>query len=1018
MSRARAAQRGWPIGRNSSCAITGKETGVYDRIVSIGMFEPVGVLHYDQFFGCVRDRLTDEGVALLHTIGRNRRPGTTNPWIRKYIFPGGYTPALSEIVRRSSASVWVTDIEVLRLHYAETLRLWRERFLANRERAKEIYDERFCRMWEFYLAGCEMSFRYHGPGRVPIADSAKRIRFRPPRPATTSSRPSARWRRRQRRGQRTGGLSHDVGRSAGGARRRANGADASGGTVRQWSGTVEQEACSPSASPSGLPTLSGGRIQWRFTRARAAAARLSFSPGAPTKSARRPGPQVINTFIFLHRRRARVLSCDHDATKRSRMTTTTSEPRPASVRAAASFAPLLRRLPHNFEAEQALLGAILVNNRAFERVAEFLRPEHFAARRHGASSMPASRTDRARPDRRPGHAEELVRAGRDAGAGRRRRLPRAARRVRGDADQRRRLRPAGPRSLPAARADRSRRGRGQRRLFERRSRSAPTSRSRSPSRSSTISPTPGRLEGGFEPFNDALDQRHDAGRGGATSAQACSPASPTGFRELDRQARRPAPSDLIILAGRPTWARRRSPPTSPSTRREAYREERGRGRRRAEDGRRRHRRLLLAGDVGRAARHPHPRRGDAASGAGARRSERGIRRTRSARRGRQRQFPTWCWRSRELERLPIFIDDTPALSISALRTRARRLKRQHGLGLIVVDYLQLIAPSARSRQENRVQEVSEITRGLKALAKELDVPVLALSQLCRAVEQREDKRPQLSDLRESGSIEQDADVVMFIYPRGVLPRRASSPSRTRRTSRRAVQRACRRLEAALRADRTTRPRSSSPSSATARSASSVCVRRPSSPSSATSADVGQPVPTAMTTAIRRTTRRAGRRHPHHRSWRAIAANWRAARRPRRRRPRCAAVVKADAYGTGRREVGAGAAGRRLPARSSSPRSTRASRCARGAARAPADLCAERPARPAPSADFVRASADAGAQPSRPAQRLARRGAALEARPLDAAIHVDTGMHRLGFGRRRSQVLINERGRLRGLDLRC
>ena len=117
----------------------------------------------------------------------------------------------------------------------------------------------------------------------------------------------------------------------------------------------------------------------------------------------------------------------------------------------------------------------------------------------------------------------------------------------------------------------------------------------------------------------------------------------------------------------------------------------------------------------------------------------------------------------ELEELPFFIDDTPALSIAALRTRARRLKRQHGLSMIVVDYLQLIRPSGRNRNDNRVQEVSEITQGLKALAKDLDIPVLALSQLSRAVEQRDDKRPQLSDLRESGSIEQDADVVMFVF---------------------------------------------------------------------------------------------------------------------------------------------------------------------------------------------------------------------------------------------------------------
>ncbi|MDR0677327.1 MAG: replicative DNA helicase [Holosporaceae bacterium] len=119
--------------------------------------------------------------------------------------------------------------------------------------------------------------------------------------------------------------------------------------------------------------------------------------------------------------------------------------------------------------------------------------------------------------------------------------------------------------------------------------------------------------------------------------------------------------------------------------------------------------------------------------------------------------------NKKLTNLPLFIDDTPALTVSALRTRARKLKRQHGLDLIVIDYLQLLIGSDNRRNENRVQEITEITRSLKALAKELDLPVLALSQLSRAVEMREDKRPQLSDLRESGSIEQDADVVMFVY---------------------------------------------------------------------------------------------------------------------------------------------------------------------------------------------------------------------------------------------------------------
>jgi replicative DNA helicase len=119
--------------------------------------------------------------------------------------------------------------------------------------------------------------------------------------------------------------------------------------------------------------------------------------------------------------------------------------------------------------------------------------------------------------------------------------------------------------------------------------------------------------------------------------------------------------------------------------------------------------------------------------------------------------------SQDLAARPLFIDDTPALSIAALRTRARRLKRMHGLNLLVVDYLQLLRGVGKHSEQNRVQEITEITQGLKAIAKELNVPVLALSQLSRAVESREDKRPMLSDLRESGSIEQDADVVMFVY---------------------------------------------------------------------------------------------------------------------------------------------------------------------------------------------------------------------------------------------------------------
>ena len=129
----------------------------------------------------------------------------------------------------------------------------------------------------------------------------------------------------------------------------------------------------------------------------------------------------------------------------------------------------------------------------------------------------------------------------------------------------------------------------------------------------------------------------------------------------------------------------------------------------------------------------------------------------------QQEFRQLARAAAELQSLPLYIDDTPGLTIAALRTRARRLKRQKGIGMVVVDYLQLLQGTGRNSNDNRVQEISEISRGLKQLAKELDVPVIGLSQLSRAVEQREDKRPQLSDLRESGSIEQDADIVLFIY---------------------------------------------------------------------------------------------------------------------------------------------------------------------------------------------------------------------------------------------------------------
>jgi cyclopropane-fatty-acyl-phospholipid synthase len=134
--------------------------GTFDRIVSVGMFEHVGVNFYETFFKRCAELLTDDGVMMLHSIGRSEGPDATNPWIAKYIFPGGYIPALSEVLPAIERSgLLVCDVEILRLHYAETLKAWRERFMARREEAVQLYDERFARMWEFYLAASEMSFR-------------------------------------------------------------------------------------------------------------------------------------------------------------------------------------------------------------------------------------------------------------------------------------------------------------------------------------------------------------------------------------------------------------------------------------------------------------------------------------------------------------------------------------------------------------------------------------------------------------------------------------------------------------------------------------------------------------------------------------------------------------------------------------------------------------------------------------------------------------------------------------------
>ena len=143
--------------------------GQFDRIVSVGMFEHVGVPNYRAYFGKIRDLLTPDGVALVHTIGRRSPPALTNAWIRKNIFPGGYIPSLSETSAAiEQTGLWITDIEFLRLHYAETLKAWRERFRAEWQAVAQMYDERFCRMWEYYMASSELGFRELGDMNMQI----------------------------------------------------------------------------------------------------------------------------------------------------------------------------------------------------------------------------------------------------------------------------------------------------------------------------------------------------------------------------------------------------------------------------------------------------------------------------------------------------------------------------------------------------------------------------------------------------------------------------------------------------------------------------------------------------------------------------------------------------------------------------------------------------------------------------------------------------------------------------------
>jgi replicative DNA helicase len=401
-----------------------------------------------------------------------------------------------------------------------------------------------------------------------------------------------------------------------------------------------------------------------------------------------------------------------------------------------------RILPHNLEAEQALLGALLVDNRALENVGDIIRPEHFFApvhqRIYDAISKMSERGQNADPVTLKPYFEKDAELEERGGAAYLGDLAASVITVVNAANyahfirdmfMRRELITVGQDLVNEAfesdidsSAQECLEG-AEARLFE--------------------MGESGQSDRGFITMRDAtataieLAEKAFKSEGHVTGVT-------TGLRDLDQKLGGFQNSDLVIIAGRPSMGKTALATTVAFNAAKAYAETGGK------EG-------AIVGffSLEMSADQLATRLlSDLAEISGDR-----IRRGEFS----KDDFHRLAEQSTRLAQIPLFIDDTAALSITAVRTRARRMKRKHGLGMIVVDYLQLLRGTGSRQSENRVLEVGEITRGLKAIAKELAIPVIALSQLSRAVEQREDKRPQLSDLRESGSIEQDSDVVMFVY---------------------------------------------------------------------------------------------------------------------------------------------------------------------------------------------------------------------------------------------------------------
>src|SRR5216683_5528505 len=416
---------------------------------------------------------------------------------------------------------------------------------------------------------------------------------------------------------------------------------------------------------------------------------------------------------------------------------------------AAEPAPLYRTAPHNIELEQALLGAILVNNEAFYRVSDFLEPRHFFEPIHQKLYEIAASLVRVGKTATPITLKTFLPSDLDvAGLTASQYLARLAAeattvinasdygRTIYDLAIRRSLILIGEEVVNAA--------------YDAPADERPQDQIEQAERSLYELAETGRYGGGFQRFAQALTTAvemaaHAYQRDGKLSGLA------TGLKDLDNKMGGLQPSDLIIVAGRPGMGKTALATNIAYNVAKAHRAEvQADGTMKSVNG----------GIVGFFSCEM-----SAEQLATRILAEQTSISSSSIRRGgiSQSEFDKIRDYTIELQHLPLYVDETGGLAISQLTARARRLKRQKGLDLIVVDYIQLLQGSGKRGNDNRVQEVTEITTSLKALAKELNIPVIALSQLSRQVESRDDKRPQLSDLRESGSIEQDADVVLFVY---------------------------------------------------------------------------------------------------------------------------------------------------------------------------------------------------------------------------------------------------------------